>query len=364
MYLKVSSASHKPLRMTTPGWEADVQPSGAAPGGPLREGQPNAVWAASRRAQSAGQSLVKSPGLATPRRGARPKYHAATAVAELVPADWDVSPDIEATLRRETLPRTGPRGGPLLSSFRRPELRHTCDSAFMASTKLVILGGSGFVGLAVAEEALRRGLRVLCLSRSGGSTAPLGAWKDGLTWAKADALQPETYREHLVDADALVVAIGSPPLPFVDRAFQLRMNGETNVSAARTAKEAGVKQLVLINASMPPALTPRGYYDGKVQAEKAARELTSTAFGTAVLKPAAIFGTRYVGKLPVPLWPIMAPASAIMRRLPVASLAANAPVSVRNVAAAAVDAATDAKLRGRHTVWENVELFTHLPRST
>ena len=61
----------------------------------------------------------------------------------------------------------------------------------------------------------------------------------------------------------------------------------------------------------------------------------------------------------------MAPASAVLRRLPGSPIfAENAPISVRNVAAAAVDAATDPALRGKFTVWGNQELFHHLPRST
>ena len=153
-----------------------------------------------------------------------------------------------------------------------------------AAKRLVVLGGGGFVGSAVAQEALSRGLRVLCLSRSGRSDVP-GDWSDRVTWGKADALQAETYRHHLRDADAVVVSIGSPPLPFVDRAYQLLMNGETNVTATRTAKEEGVKQVVLINAAMPPALTPKGYFDGKRAAEQAAREMAGPSFGATVLKP-------------------------------------------------------------------------------
>ena len=62
------------------------------------------------------------------------------------------------------------------------------------------------------------------------------------------------------------------------------MNGETNAAAARAAKAAGVPQVVLINATMPP-FTPRGYADGKRAAEAAARELVDASFGAAVLKP-------------------------------------------------------------------------------
>ena len=75
---------------------------------------------------------------------------------------------------------------------------------------------------------------------------------------------------------------------------------------------------------------------------------------------AAIYGTRYAGGVPLPLWAAMAPASAVLRRLP-GPFAANAPVSVRCVAAAAVDAATQPGYRGRFTVLDNVELFAHAP---
>jgi uncharacterized protein YbjT (DUF2867 family) len=76
---------------------------------------------------------------------------------------------------------------------------------------------------------------------------------------------------------------------------------------------------------------------------------------------AAIYGTRYAGATPIPLWLAMAPASAVLRRLP-GPFAANAPISVRNVAAAAVDAATQPAFRGRFTVLDNTELFQHAPR--
>ena len=90
----------------------------------------------------------------------------------------------------------------------------------MSLQRLVILGGNGFVGSATAEEALRRGLSVLCLSRSGAPAPGQAAqpWATAVEWAKADARVPEAYRGRLQGASAVVVAIGSPPLPFGDRA--------------------------------------------------------------------------------------------------------------------------------------------------
>jgi uncharacterized protein YbjT (DUF2867 family) len=98
------------------------------------------------------------------------------------------------------------------------------SAAGAAAKRLVVFGGSGFVGGAVAEEALRRGAAVLCLSRTGAPSAGLAQqpWARKAEWAQADALQPDTYRDKLRGADAVVVSIGSPPLPFVDRASQAR----------------------------------------------------------------------------------------------------------------------------------------------
>jgi len=61
----------------------------------------------------------------------------------------------------------------------------------------------------------------------------------------------------------------------------------------------------------------------------------------------------------VPLWLAMAPASALMRVA--GPLRAHAPVSVRNVAAAAVDAALDPTLRGKFVVLDNEALLRRTP---
>ena len=49
-----------------------------------------------------------------------------------------------------------------------------------AAKKLVVFGGTGFVGSAIVEEAVRRGLSVTCLTRTGvpPSHVAAQAWSD------------------------------------------------------------------------------------------------------------------------------------------------------------------------------------------
>lgn len=228
-------------------------------------------------------------------------------------------------------------------------------------TRLVVLGGSGFVGSHVCAEAVARGLSVLSLSRGGRPAPPLGAqpWAEAVQWHRADAFAPDGYREALADADALVVALGSPPVPWEKYDVQRRLNGETNVLAARTAKDVGVPMLVLVGAAMPRLLVPRGYRDGKDDAEAAALVFADGWHGAAVLKPGAVSGTRQLpGGSSVPLGSLLGPVSQAMRAL---GLRAHAPVDVRVLAAAAVDAATQPRFRKAFTVVENAELWGHAP---
>ncbi|KAJ7235461.1 hypothetical protein B0H12DRAFT_1027424 [Mycena haematopus] len=80
------------------------------------------------------------------------------------------------------------------------------------ASRLVVVGGSGFVGSAVCRRALAHGFKVTSLSASGrpyrtpGGHAP--AWTADVDWRTADALDPGAVAPHLKDAAAVVHTLG------------------------------------------------------------------------------------------------------------------------------------------------------------
>ena len=95
-------------------------------------------------------------------------------------------------------------------------------------------------------------------------------------------MRPETYRDAMGTADAVVTSVGVLPLPSLTHEEVVRGNGDTNVVPARTAKELGVDRLVVVGASIPPfvpgvafgvpGLFEVGYAKGKKMALAFARD--------------------------------------------------------------------------------------------
>ncbi|EPS27509.1 hypothetical protein POX_e06473 [Penicillium oxalicum] len=85
----------------------------------------------------------------------------------------------------------------------------------MASKRLVVAGGSGFLGSRICKAAAARGWDVTSLSRSGEprwdtvtSSTERPSWASSVKWAKADILKPETYKPFLSGATAVVHTMG------------------------------------------------------------------------------------------------------------------------------------------------------------
>ncbi|GAQ08139.1 uncharacterized protein C1840.09 [Aspergillus lentulus] len=85
----------------------------------------------------------------------------------------------------------------------------------MASKRVVVAGGNGFLGSRICKSAVNRGWSVTSLSRSGEprwdtvtSSHNRPTWANSVEWAKADILKPDTYKPFLRDADVVVHSMG------------------------------------------------------------------------------------------------------------------------------------------------------------
>ncbi|KAJ5584184.1 uncharacterized protein N7459_003984 [Penicillium hispanicum] len=85
----------------------------------------------------------------------------------------------------------------------------------MATKRLVVAGGSGFLGSRICKSAAARGWSVISLSRSGEprwnivtDSSERPSWASSVEWAKADLLKPESYKPFLNNATAVVHSMG------------------------------------------------------------------------------------------------------------------------------------------------------------
>ncbi|PNY27923.1 Uncharacterized protein TCAP_02164 [Tolypocladium capitatum] len=84
-----------------------------------------------------------------------------------------------------------------------------------AAKKLVVCGGSGFLGSRICKYAVARGWDVTSVSRSGEprwdtvtSSPDTPSWSHEVSWERADILRPATYAPLLGGADYVVHSMG------------------------------------------------------------------------------------------------------------------------------------------------------------
>ncbi|KAJ9537020.1 hypothetical protein OSB04_029753 [Centaurea solstitialis] len=227
--------------------------------------------------------------------------------------------------------------------------------ANIKAEKIVVLGGSGFVGSAICKAAVSRGIEVISLSRSGRPTT-LSSWEDQVTWITGDVFYVN-WDEVLPGATAVISTLGG----FGSEEQMQRINGEANVIAVNAAKEYGIPKFVLISVheyNLPSFLLSSGYFTGKRKAE--AEVLSKFPGSGVVLRPGFIYGKRKVGDYEIPLDVIGEPLEKLLNAtasftkplssLPASDLFFAPPVSVDDVALAAVNAVKDDDFFGVFTI--------------
>ncbi|TVU10914.1 hypothetical protein EJB05_44469, partial [Eragrostis curvula] len=211
-----------------------------------------------------------------------------------------------------------------------------------SADKLLVLGGSGFVGSHVIKEALDKGFVVSSLNRSGKPSIS-ESWTDKVIWNKGNLLEPASLKNAMDGISAVVSCVGG----FGSNSVMYKVNGTANINAIRAAAEKGIKRFVYVSAADFGLVNYllQGYYEGKRAAE--AELLSKFTYGGVILRPGFIHGTRRVGRVKIPLGLVGSPLQMVLQnakpltRLPLVGPLLTPPVSVTSVAKVAVRAATD-----------------------
>ncbi|CAK7197625.1 hypothetical protein SEUCBS139899_000273 [Sporothrix eucalyptigena] len=277
-----------------------------------------------------------------------------------------------------------------------------------AAKKLVVCGGSGFLGSRICKFGVQRGWDVTSISRSGEPrweavtetrTAP--AWARRVSWERADIFAPETYAPLLRGANYAVHSMGilleadykgvlsgkESPLTGLRKVFGAgpppgsgtpgasknskltyeAMNRDSAILAAQAAAEGGVDAFAYISASGTAPGLPSRYLSTKRDAEQ--------QLAAAATKPAA--GAQPLGRPIFVRAPFLYDAGARPLTLPIAAIAGagtvvnrftggaltnllgtlgTKPLKADEVAEAVIEALSDESVSGAVEVPQIVEL--------
>ncbi|KAL6675873.1 hypothetical protein ACI3L0_003557 [Candidozyma auris] len=174
------------------------------------------------------------------------------------------------------------------------------------SQSIAVFGGNGFLGRKICEVGVRMGWSVTSLSRSGNPPKPTShsdhQWISSVNWQAADLFNPDTYKEHVANKNAVVHSVGilfensdykkainsnfsflndfsrlasmlkgPNPLTKNHNSTYEAIQRDTAVMLADTyienSKEVENPSYVYISAEMKPPIVPEGYLTTKREAE-------------------------------------------------------------------------------------------------
>lgn len=213
--------------------------------------------------------------------------------------------------------------------------------------RVLLLGGTGFVGRHVCEHLVRRGCSLTVLTRRAAQARPV-QHLPGLTVLEGDAHDEATLLRLLPGHDAVVHLVAI--LQGTEAAFQ-RAHVELPRTLARACLSSGVRRLVHVSAlGADPATAstaPSRYLRSKSQGEAVLREAAGTLGSTTglqltVLRPSVIFGAgdRFLN--------LFAALQRVFPLMPLAGAEARfQPVWVEDVAEAVVRCLFDPRTVGQ-----------------
>ena len=161
----------------------------------------------------------------------------------------------------------------------------------MELKKVLLIGGSGFVGGWVANRLSERGIRVVIPTRHRDHSKQVILLPTVYT-VEANVHDPEQLAELMAGVDAVVNLVGilhdgDSRSPYGKRFAAAHVDLPKKILAAM--KAAGVRRLVHVSALKAAADAPSGYLRSKAAGEALLRE-AGGEFDITVLRPSVIFG--------------------------------------------------------------------------
>jgi len=161
----------------------------------------------------------------------------------------------------------------------------------MELKKVLLIGGSGFVGAWVANRLSERGVRVIIPTRHRDHSKQIILLPTVYT-VQANVHDPKQLAELMVGVDAVVNLVGvlhdgDSSLPYGKRFAAAHVDLPKKILAAM--QQAGVRRLLHVSALKAAADAPSGYLRSKAAGEALLRAAVDQ-FDITVFRPSVIFG--------------------------------------------------------------------------
>jgi len=238
----------------------------------------------------------------------------------------------------------------------------------MATSKVIIFGGNGFVGTTIAEVLVQGNITPVCVSRTGSKPQHLQTqdWAKQVAWVRGDANKPDPAL--FENVQAVISLVGTPPVPtFSKSAYQRQLdnNSKPNLAVINATLASGVTRLVILGAHIPALINTDkfAYAKGKRLCLEAAQEFASCSdkHTAVVLQPSAIYGIRHskAGRA-LNIGFVMKPIAKLQSIMPsfIKALMPEQLVPVETVARSAVRGCFDQEFAGKFTVVSNQQIIS------
>ncbi|ORZ00806.1 hypothetical protein BCR43DRAFT_485831 [Syncephalastrum racemosum] len=259
----------------------------------------------------------------------------------------------------------------------------------IAAKKILVVGGSGFLGLNICKFAARQGWETVSLSRKGEPSVfkhGRPAWAEKVEWAKGDSLEPASFEKHLEGVTDVVQTVGiisesdykdlasaqsfcdaakgmskvagglfglhdrGNPMKGADRPTFEKMNRDTAITVAKMAAEVPtMDSFVYISASdLFPFVDPR-YISTKRDVERYL--FAQPEFRSVVLRPGLMYGGKRPTVTPIAMGLRLAntltkPIAKELDTLPFGTAITTPPLHIDTVAQAVTSAIEQKGLKG------------------